>query len=384
MKRVGWVIAVLAVLGLGGLAYQHYWPIAKGSAQVAANRVRPPGVPVIATQVAQKAMPVEIDAIGTVQPIASVAVRSRVDSQISAVHFNEGDAVHEGDPLFTLDSRAVAAQLRQAQANLAKDQATLQNAKRDVERYRQLVAKDYVSRQQFDTAQATADSLVATIDADQAMIDNLSTQLTYYEIKAPIGGRTGAISAKIGNLIRATDSAALTTINQISPIYVSFSVPQRLVDELRAAMKAGPVKVRVAAQGESPVEGFVAFIDNSIDVQSGTIAVRATIPNDDETLWPGEFVSVTTILRVEPDAVVVPAPAVQIGQNGTYVFVIKPDQTVDVRPVTVERSQGGESIIAKGLAKDERIVVDGQLRLTVGSRIEERPAVATSRPDEGV
>jgi multidrug efflux system membrane fusion protein len=373
MNRVRLAIAALALAGVIGVVYERYAPAS--SAVQPTARSRPSGVPVVAAQVEQKAMPVEIEAIGTVQPIATVALRSRVDSQISEVHFKEGDAVHEGDLLFTLDSRAIAAQLRQAQANLAKDQAQLQNARRDVERYRQLVAKDYVSRQQFDTAQATADSLVATIDSDQAMIDNLAAQLTYYEIKAPISGRTGSVAAKAGNLIRSGD-AALTTINQISPIYVSFSVPQRLVDDLRFAMKGGPVKVRVVSQGNRPVDGEIAFIDNAIDVASGTINVRATVPNADEELWPGEFVTVTTTLRVEPDAIVVPAPAVQIGQNGSYVFVIKPDKTVEMRPVTVARSQHGQTVIAQGLTKDERIVVDGQLRLTVGSPVEERPATA--------
>lgn len=370
MNRVRVVLASLLVLGGLGLAYERYAP----AAVQPAARGRSEAVPVVSGTVEQKPMPVEIDAIGTVQPIASVTVRSRVDSQITAVHFKEGDAVRQGDLLFTLDARTVEAQLRQAEATLTKDQAQLANARRDVERYRTLVAKDYVSRQQFDTAQATAESLAATIAADQAMVDNIKTQLTFFEIRAPIGGRTGAVPFKAGNLVRSGDASALTTINQISPIYVSFAVPQRMADDLRDAMRAGPVPVRVAVQGGERVDGSVAFVDNAIDVSSGTINVRATVGNDDERLWPGEFVTATATLRVETDAVVVPEGAVQIGQDGSYVFVIKADQTVEMRPVTVARTQHGETVVARGLTAGERIVLEGQLRLTIGTRVEERPA----------
>lgn len=383
MNRVRLAVASLAVAAALGVVYERYSPASSAVQPPASARARQAGVPVVAGVVEQKPMPVEIDTIGTVQPIASVTLRSRVDSQITEVHFKEGDAVREGDLLFTLDDRTVAAQLRQAQATLAKDQAQLANAKRDVERYKTLVAKDYVSRQQFDTAQATADSLVATIAADQAMVDNMAAQLTYYQIKAPISGRTGTVPFKAGNLIRGGDTTALTTINQISPIYVTFAIPQRMADDLRDAMKAGPVGVRVASQGGEPVDGQVAFVDNTMDVNSGTIAVRAAIANEDERLWPGEFVTVTTTLRVEPQAIVVPGGAVQIGQDGTYVFVIKPDKTVEMRAVTVARAQHGESVIASGLAKGERIVLEGQLRLTVGSRVDERPSVAAAPQPEG-
>lgn len=376
MKRVTIAVAFLVILAAGGIAYQTF--VLKAAEPPRASNA-PPAVPVLIAPVTRKPMPVRIQAIGTVQPIANVAVKSRVDGQIAEVKISDGQAVKTGDVLFILDTRAAEAQLKQAEATLAKDRAQLDNARRDVARFKPLTEKEFVSRQQFDTAETTAAALEATLLADQATVDNFKVQLTYYTIRSPMDGRVGTIALKTGNAVKAQDTISLVTINQIKPIYASYAVPQRELPGIRAAMSAGTVPVQATVPGDNgqPIQGKIFFFDNQIDPTTGTISLKAIFDNADERLWPGEFVNVSSTLRVESDALVVPSSAVQVGQSGTYVFVVKPDNTVELRPVTVDRTVGTETVIAKGVNADERVVTDGQLRLTNGSRVEIRSSAAT-------
>lgn len=372
MKRVWLAVAFLVLAGAGGVAYQTLLP---ARSQTPAAQRPSPAVPVVIAAASRETVPVRVETIGTVQPIATVTIKSRIDGYIDKVLVEDGQYVKAGDVLFRLDARAAQAQLQQVQATLVKDQAMLANARRDVARYAPLVAKDFVSHQQYDTASTTAQALEAAVAADQAAIENSKVQLTYYTMVAPIDGRVGAILIKAGNSIKAND-LPLATINQIKPIYVAFSLPQTELPAIRDAMSRGPVEVSVRATGDEgpPIAGAIAFFDNSVDTTSGTINVRAKFENDAQRLWPGQFVNVAATTRVDASAIVVPPAAVQVGQDGKYVFVIKQDNTAEARPVTVSRTVDGKSVIAKGLADGERVVIDGQSRLTDGTRVEIRSA----------
>ena len=378
MKRVLLAVAFLVLLAGAGYAYRAFY-IQQASSRTAQEAHQPPAVPVLVAAAERQAVPVRLDAIGTVQTIASVGIKSRIDGQITEVKVKDGQYVKAGAPLFQLDSRAATASVHQAEAQLARDRAQLANAKRDVDRFAPLVAKDFVSRQQYDTAVSTAQALDASVQADQAALENAKVQLSYYTINAPIDGRVGMVTLKAGNNVKANDVAFLT-INQVKPIYVLFSVAESELPAIRAAMAAGPVTVSALPAGDkaAPAQGKLAFFDNAVDSASGTIALRGIFANDDEHLWPGEFVNVSVTLSVEPNAIVVPQAAVQIGQNDRFVFVVKPDNTAEARKVTVSRTVDGKTVIASGLAPGERVVVDGQLRLSNGSRVEIRSAQGPS------
>lgn len=379
MKRVGWAVAFIAILVGGGVLYQTL--LVPARSQTAASR-RPVRVPVTVATVVAEPMPVRQETIGTVQTIANVVVKSRIDGVITAVPIRDGQYVTAGTVMIRLDSRAAQAQVHEAAAQLARDTAQLANARHDVDRYAALVAKDFVSRQQYDTATTTAKALEASVAADQAALENAKISLSYDTIAAPIDGRVGTIASKTGNSIKAND-APLLTINQITPIYVGFSLPQSALPEVRAAMARGPVKVEVLPTGDKgpPETGTLRYFDNAVDTNSGTIGMKAIFPNAQQRLWPGQFVSVTMTLRVDPHAIVVPQAAVQAGQTSNYVFVIKPDDTAEMRPVTVSRTIDGRTVIAKGLAAGERVAVDGQLRLTNGTPVEIRSAAVPPRAD---
>jgi multidrug efflux system membrane fusion protein len=374
MKRIGWAIAFLALLVVLGAAYRAGM-LEPARSQTAARPA--PAVPVRVAAVVRQPAPVRLDTIGTVQTIANVAVKSRIDAVITDVMIRDGQYVKAGDVLYKLDSRAIEAQLHQAEAQLARDQAQLHFAQHEVKRFAPLAEKNFVSREQLEQAQSNQAALSASVQADQAALENLRVQLSYYTMVAPIDGRVGAIAIKKGNSIKAND-AALVTINQIKPIYVGFSLPQANLPEVRAAMAQGPVRVSVKAPGDAgkPETGHIAFFDNAIDTSSGTIGVKATFANDDQGLWPGQFVNVSVLLRTDPDALVVPQAAVQAGQSSAYVYVIKPDNTAELRTVTVARTVDGKSVISKGLKEGERVATDGQLRLTNGTRVEIRSAEA--------
>ncbi len=380
MKRVVMALAVLAVLASGGIAYQTLI-LASAQSQTAGQPRATPVVPVVVAAARREPTPVRLDAVGTVQAIASVAVKSRIDGLIAEVKVRDGQYVKAGDTLLLLDQRAAEAQVRQMEAQVARDRAQLTNAKRDVNRFAPLVAKDFVSHQQYDTAVTNSQALEAGAKADEASLENAKVLLTYYTIATPMDGRIGTIGLKAGSNVKANDLPILT-INQTKPIWVAFSLAQSDFPAVRRAMEAGPVEVDVAAPGDSeaPEKGRVEFFENAIDATTGTIALKATFDNPQERLWPGEFVNVSVMLSVEEDALVVPQAAVQVGQSNNYVFVVRPDSTAEMRPVQVTRNVAGKSVIAKGLEPGEQVVTDGQLRLSNGSRVEIRSAERPGKP----
>ena len=319
----------------------------------------------------RKPVPVDVDSIGTVTPISSVALKSRVETTIVLVHFEDGAKVSEGDLLFTLDARQIDAQIEQAEGTLAKDQAQLEGAQRDLRRYTDLVAKGATTQVNVDNAKTQSDILIGTIKADQAALDNLKVQKSYTLIRSPFSGRISAANVKVGNFVRPADTAPLAVINQMAPVYVTFAIPQRVLVDLREAMAKADSKVTATIPGHQRSEdGKVAMVENTVDATTGMVTVRGIMNNENETLWPGTLVATKLIIRSE-DSVVVPTVAVQRSQNGNYVFVVM-DGVAKVQPVKVGRTFQGTSVISEGLSGDENVVVDGQLLLSDGSRVEPR------------
>ena len=348
---------------------------AGGNAPAAGGAPPRPPVSVIVGQAVRKLVPVRIDAIGTVQPMASVSLRSRVDTQIDQILVGDGAPVKAGEMLVKLDSRQVEAQLRQAEATLAKDRATLEQNIRDVTRFTELVATQATTKINLDNAKTAVATTRASIQGDEAAVDNLRVQITFYSIRAPISGRVGTFTTKAGNIARQGEAAtALATINQTSPIYVVFSVPQRNLGDLREAMASPDAKVEATPQGsKKSAFGKVSVIDNAIDAATGTISIRAQFENADEMLWPGQLCNIRVTLRVEPNTLTVPREAVQVGQTGNYVFVVE-DGVAKVRSVTVARIQDTDTIITDGLKGGETVVTEGALLLSNNARVEIRNA----------
>jgi RND family efflux transporter MFP subunit len=319
----------------------------------------------------RKPVPVDVDSIGTVTPISSVALKSRVETTIVSVHFEDGAKVGQGDLLFTLDARQIDAQIEQAEGTLAKDQAQLEGAQRDLRRYSDLIGKGATTQVNVDNAKTQADILIGTIKADQSALDNLKVQKSYTIIRAPFSGRISAANVKIGNFVRPADTAPLAVINQMAPVYVTFAIPQRVLVDLRDAMATGGSKVIATIPGHQRSEdGKVAMVENTVDATTGMVTVRGIMNNENETLWPGTLVNTRLIIRTE-NSVVVPTVAVQRSQSGNFVFVVK-DGVAKVQAVNVERTLQGLSVISEGLSGNEDVVVDGQLLLSDGSRIETR------------
>src|SRR5438445_9064235 len=343
-----------------------------GGSSNAQGPQRPRSVSVELAKAERKSMPVDVDAIGMVTPISSVALKSRLETTIVAVHFEDGAKVNEGDLLFTLDSRQIDAQIEQAEGVLAKDQAQLEGALRDLRRYTELVGKGATTQVNLDNAKTQSDTLNATIKADQAVLDNYKVQKSYTLIRAPFAGRIGAANVKVGNFVRPADTQPLAVINQMAPVYVTFAVPQRVLVDLRESMaKDGGSKVAATIPGrQSSEEGKVAMLENTVDATTGMITVRGVMDNGNETLWPGTLVETKLTIRTE-DAVVVPTVAVQRSQSGNFVFVVK-DGAAKVTPVKVNRTFQGYSVISEGLSGDESVVTDGQLLLSDGTRVEPR------------
>lgn len=386
MKRLVALLVLAVFVGTGALL----WPrISRSPSDVAAagqQSQAPPAVPVVVAPVVTKPVPVQFGTIGTVTAYATVAVKSRIDGEIMEVHFKDGEEVKAGDLLFSIDNRTIRTQLEQAQANLARDKALLLSAQREVERQTSLVKKNFASKQVVDQATASADSLQATVASDQAAIDAANVQLSYTEIRSPIDGRAGVVNLPRGNMVKANDTGSLVVLNQLRPIYVAFALPQGELPRVRQAMAAAPLTVSATIPGDTgpPLAGDLTFVDNAVDAATGTIQLRGTFDNTETRLWPGQFVNVTLTLRVEPTAIVVPDAAVQHGQNGAYVYVVRQDSTVEMRPVVVDRSVAGDSVIASGLAAGETAVVEGQLRLAPGIKVEARPAGAGKATSAGV
>jgi RND family efflux transporter MFP subunit len=323
------------------------------------------------TKAERKSVPVDVDSIGTVTPISSVALKSRVETTIVSVHFEDGAKVHEGDLLFTLDARQIDAQIEQAEGMLAKDQAQLEGAQRDYRRYSDLIGKGATTQVNLDNAKTQADILIGTIKADQSALDNLKVQKSYTIIRAPFSGRISAANVKVGNFVRPADTAPLAVINQMAPVYVTFAIPQRVLVDLRDAMASGASKVIATIPGHQRSEdGKVAMVENSVDSTTGMVTVRGIMNNENETLWPGILVNTKLVIRTE-DAVTVPTAAVQRSQNGNYVFTVK-DGKAHVQPVEVSRTFQGTSVVASGLSGGEDVIVDGQLLLSEGTPVAPR------------
>ncbi len=360
-------IGLLAFVGLLG------WWIAGG----ASTGVQPPRerVVVVATGKAViKDLPYRVEAPGSVQPAVSVAIRARVDSQVEKVSFEDGAQVKAGDLLFKLDSRAIDAMVEQAEATLVRDQASLVKANRDVERFAGLVAKGTTSKVTLDDARTTVDMLTATVKQDAANLENLRAQRTYYDIASPATGRVGIAGVRVGTVVRAADNGTpLATVNQMSPIYVTFGIPERYLSDLRAAGSNATVEATLQ-DGATISGGNVAFIENSVDPQTGTILVRALFENKDEKLWPGTLANVRVSLRIDKNVVTVPSEAVQNSQRGNFVFIIE-NGAAKVRQVTVARTIDGQAVVTDGLNGNETVVTDGQLSLRDGTRVDIRRPV---------
>ena len=342
---------------------------------VAQAPAQPRAVPVEVAEAQKKVVPYQVDALGTVTPMASVAIKSRLDNEITGVHFSDGARVKQGDVLLQLDTRSIEAQIRQAEGQLARDRAQLEGAERDVRRYTDLVAKGATPVTNLDNAKTQSDTFRAAIQSDQAMLDNLKVQLSYCTITAAITGRISAAAVKIGNFVRSADLAPIATINQISPIYVSFAVPQRYLPDLRKAISVESASIEAMVPGsDKHAPGAVSMIENAVDATTGMATVRATMPNGDELLWPGTLVNTRITLRQE-EAVTVPTVAVQVSQQGNFVFVVK-DGVAKVQPIKVDRVVGNETVIESGLSGGETVVTNGHLLLTDGARVTIRKAGA--------
>jgi len=330
-----------------------------------------PAVPVTTAAVVRKSMPLKLEAIGNVEPSTTVAVKSRIDGQITSVHLADGRDVAKGDLLFELDARALEAQVRQMQATVQRDRALVANQEAKEKRYSELLAQGFISPDAYNQIKTDLDAGRATAEANEASLQSARVQLSYTRIYAPIAGRAGKVQIQLGNVVKANDTAPLVTINAVMPIYVSFAVPEQHLARIRSFLAKGPLAVRALPTGDThaPSEGTLTFIDNAVDQQTGTIRLRATFPNRDSVLWPGQFANVTVTLDRQDNAIVVPADALQNGPKGPYVYVVKPDSSAEMRNVKIDRTDGPETIIADGLHEGETVVVSGQIRLTPGIKV---------------
>jgi membrane fusion protein, multidrug efflux system len=385
MKRIGWLAALVIAIGI---AYVGYGQISSGAGkkpEPGRNRDSRPAVPVTVVSAVQKSMPLQIEAVGTVDPYSTVSIRSQVAGAITKVHFQEGQDVKEGDLLFTVDTRPFEATLKQSEANLAKDMAMLANAREQSRRYAELVKKQYVSQEQYDQIKTNADAIEATVEADKANVENAKVQLSYCRIFSPVTGRTGSLLVNEGNVVRTNDPNPLITINQVTPIYVTFALPEQNLPELKRRLAAGKLGVQavIPENEQRPEQGDLTFVDNLVDRTTGTIKLKGTFANRERRLWPGQFVKAVLKLG-DQNAVVVPSEAVQTGQKGQQVFVVRGESGVEVRPVVVGRSLNGESVIEQGIQPGERVVTDGQFLLSPTSRIQIKTAKdSTQDPTQG-
>jgi len=371
-KRIVVVVAVVAAVAAGcaiAATRSGLWP--GGAVAQAPRQNAPRAVPVEVVVATKKVVPVRMEALGSVTPIASVAIKPRVDSEITGVHFGDGAMVRQGDLLFTLDSRAIEAQVRQVEGLLAGARANLEQAERDVARYTELLAKSATTLVTLQNARTQTNIWRASVDSNTAQLENLNILLSYCTIRAPITGRASMAAVKVGNFVRAVDSP-LATIIQTAPVYVTFALPQGYLSDLRQALASESATIEAIIPGDPRrASGQVTMIENSVDAPTGTVPVRATMPNTDELLWPGTLVTVQLTFR-EEEAVTVPSTVVQMSQTGSYVFVVDND-VATVRPVQVARVFGSESVLASGLEGGETVVTNGQLLLSNGTKVTARP-----------
>jgi multidrug efflux system membrane fusion protein len=368
------VAGIALAVVLAGTAATHF-----AADSGAIEKKRPagrPAVPVSIAVAAERDMPVILRAIGNVDAYSTVAIKARIDGQIVEVNFRQGQAVGKGDVLFRLDARPFEAALRQAQANYARDKASRDQARSQERRYLDLLDKHFVSKEAYAQIRTAAETAEAALKASLAAVETARLNLQYCTIRSPIDGYVGRIMLQLGNLVKANDTNPLVVINQVKPIYATFAVPEQRLSEIRRHMADGPLEVAVhsADTRQMPLAtGRLVFVDNAVDVSTGTIKLRAEFENLDLALWPGQFVNVALKLYDQTNAIVVPSVAVQTGPQGEFVFVLKPDATAEVREVKVARTEGDLTVIAEGLAKGERVVTRGQLRLAPGVKVVVRP-----------
>ncbi len=368
LKRRGLLILGICAAAVAVYATRSMWT---GGASTAQAPPRPQAVSVEVAKAEKKPVPLDVDSIGAVTPISSVALKSRLETTIMAVHFEDGARVKEGDLLFTLDARQIDAQIAQAEGNLARSRSQLVAAERDLKRYTDLIGKGATTQVNVDNAKTASDTATAIIQADEAIVDNLKVQKSFTKITAPISGRISAATVKVGNFVRPADTSALATINQMAPVYVTFAIPQRVLSDLRDAMKAGQSSVTATIPGNGKSEtGGIAMVENTVDPTTGMVTVRGIMGNESELLWPGILVNTRLTVRTE-DAVIVPSVGVQRSQTGNFVFVVR-DGKAQVQPVTIGRTFQGVSVVDSGLEGGEDIVVDGQLLLSNGTLVEPR------------
>ncbi len=350
---------LLAYIGTGPVAQESKAP--KG----------PAAVPVAIATVAQQDIPVRLQAIGNVEPFSTVAVKARVDGQIVEVNFREGQEVRKESVLFKIDPRPYEAAVRQAEANFLRDTAQKDQARSQERRYQELLQKNFVSKEAYAQIRTNAETAEAVAQGSRAGLDNAKLSLEYCTIRSPIDGYTGKIQIQKGNLVKANDTSPLVVLNQVHPIYVNFGVPEQRLAAIRGYMARGTVAVEAAPpNAEKPAAtGSLIFVDNAVDQTTGTIKLRATFQNKDNGLWPGQFVNVSMKLYDQKNAIVVPTQSVQTGPEGQFVFVVTPEMTAEVRKVVVDRTDAESSVVLKGLAKGERVVIRGQLRLAPGAKV---------------
>jgi membrane fusion protein, multidrug efflux system len=368
LVMIGLLLVVLAGAGLG----TYFVTDGRAIEGRSAKGKGPPPVAVAVAVVQQQTIPVRLHAIGNVEPYGTVALKARVGGQIVEVNFREGQPVKKGEVLFRIDPRPFEAALRQAEANALRDRAARDHALAQAKRYQELIDKNFVSKDAYAQIRTNAATAEATAKASQAALENARLALEYCTIRSPLEGYVGRALLQAGNQVRADDSVPLVVINQVRPIYVNFGIPEQHLPEVRKYMAAGPLAVEVVPvdpQQAAP-RGTLIFVDNAVDPSTGTIRLRAQFENADAALWPGQFVNVSLRLYEQADALVVPATAVLTGPEGQYVYVIGEDMTAEVRRVVVMRTDGEFSIIAKGVAKGERVVTRGQLRLGPKTRVQ--------------
>jgi multidrug efflux system membrane fusion protein len=373
MKRKILLIGVAAALALAGgyAAMRGAWTPQGAVAQSPQGKGKA-AVSVEVAQAVKKKVPVRIDLLGNVTPIAQVAVKPRIDSEIIEVHFDDGAIVRKGDMLFTLDHRSIDAQIRQTQGILNGAKAQLEQAARDVERYEALVAKNATTMVTLHNAKTQVNIFTAAVESNAAQLELLRVQRDFTFIRAPITGRVSMANVKVGNYARQADAIPLATIIQVAPVYVTFALPQRNLAELRQSITNETATIQAIVPGDGrKATGQVTMIENTVDPTTGTVPVRATMPNNDELLWPGTLVQVQLMFR-EEEAVAVPQSAIQVSQTGTFVFVVK-DGIAEVQPVKVARTMDGDAVLASGLSGGETVVTEGQLRLNSGTRVAPRP-----------